>query len=213
MALFEYVFRPVISWPRSETPAHKRKPSQFSATYEQTMGLLERELQYAGAKGQVVIQAFVKESDLRLDGRLRSDSRPEKPGVILNFTGIHGPLQYPCDSFTHWKDNMRAIALALEALRKVDRYGVTTKGEQYTGWKALPPAASDEVAAEKAADFIAQHCRFYMAAEILGSGEVLDAAYKTAAQKLHPDKGGSHDLFVRLNEAATVLRKRQEAVR
>jgi len=33
---------------------------------------------------------------------------------------------------------VRAIALALEALRKVDRYGVRS-GSQYAGFKALPP--------------------------------------------------------------------------
>jgi hypothetical protein len=37
-----------------------------------------------------------------------------------------------------WQHNVRAIALGLEALRKVDRYGITRRGEQYAGWKALP---------------------------------------------------------------------------
>jgi hypothetical protein len=36
--------------------------------------------------------------------------------------------------------NARAIALGLEALRKVDRYRITKRGERYTGWSALPPA-------------------------------------------------------------------------
>lgn len=42
-----------------------------------------------------------------------------------------GHLSYPCDTFTTLQDNLRVIALALEALRMVDRYGVTRRGEQY----------------------------------------------------------------------------------
>lgn len=63
-------------------------------------------------------------------------------------------LRLPCDTFSYWKDNVRAVALALEALRKIDRYGVRT-GSQYAGFKALP-ADDVEMTPELAADFIAR---------------------------------------------------------
>jgi hypothetical protein len=52
-------------------------------------------------------------------------------------------FQFAVDKFATWQDNLRAIALGLEALRKVDRYGITKNSEQYTGWKQLEagPAA------------------------------------------------------------------------
>lgn len=40
---------------------------------------------------------------------------------------------------------------------------------------------------------------------ILDSTEARDRAYKIAARKLHPDAGGSHDLFVKLQQAKEAL--------
>lgn len=45
-----------------------------------------------------------------------------------------------------WQINLRAIALGLEALRKLDRYGITSRGEQYTGWRAIEATPSSEFA-------------------------------------------------------------------
>src|SRR5690606_24676973 len=64
------------------------------------------------------------------------------PGVILSFDSKVGHLSYPCDTFTSWQDNLRAVALALEALRKLDRYGVTKRGEQYRGFLAIEATAA-----------------------------------------------------------------------
>lgn len=50
--------------------------------------------------------------------------------------------QFAVDTYTTWQDNLRAIALGLEALRKVERYGITRGTEQYTGWKMLTARAS-----------------------------------------------------------------------
>ena len=47
-------------------------------------------------------------------------------------------MRYAVDRFTEWKANVRGIALALEALRKVNRYGVAGRAEQYRGWLAIP---------------------------------------------------------------------------
>jgi hypothetical protein len=49
----------------------------------------------------------------------------------------HGPLVYSADSCALGQHNVRSIALGLEALRAVERYGVTHQGEQYTPWKAI----------------------------------------------------------------------------
>lgn len=45
--------------------------------------------------------------------------------------------QFAVDTFVHWQDNLRAIALGMEALRKVARYGIVKGNEQYSGWKQL----------------------------------------------------------------------------
>lgn len=53
-------------------------------------------------------------------------------------------FQFAVDKFPSWQDNLRAIALGLEALRKVERYGFVKDDEQYTGFKALTAGAAEE---------------------------------------------------------------------
>ncbi len=86
-----------------------------------------------------MLQIDIREQALRLDGGLRANARPvDFPGVRISFESKHGPLTYATDTHEFWQHNVRGIALGLQALRAVDRYGVTKRGEQYTGWKALP---------------------------------------------------------------------------
>jgi hypothetical protein len=47
--------------------------------------------------------------------------------------------------------NSRSIGLELEALRAIDRYGITKQGEQYVGFKALPSGSLVGVSAERGA--------------------------------------------------------------
>ncbi len=197
-------FRPIDNWPRPETS--NRKGSPFKTGYQNTLDLLFFEMVKLGAT-DVVVQIDVEERELRLDGWPRSDARPRSPRVIVSLESKHGPLMYPCDRFLYWQDNLRAIALALEALRKVDRYGVTTHGEQYKGWRALPAPNNGDgfQSIEQAATFIALHCD-YLPLEIGGSHRTFRDAYRMAALKLHPDRNGGDDAgFKRLQQAREVI--------
>ncbi len=52
-------------------------------------------------------------------------------------------LVYATDACEFWQHNVRSIALGLEALRAVDRYGISRRGEQYAGFRAaLTPGRS-----------------------------------------------------------------------
>lgn len=202
----EYTFKSVQEWVGNPTPHWKRQRSRFDSTYKQTLDLLERELRHLSAK-QIVIQTYHYADDIRLDGLPRASARvPPNPGVILSFNSKHGPLSYPCDTFTRWEDNLRAIALALEALRTVDRYGVTKTGEQYKGWTALPPADKKTIE-QAAAEFLAVYYPG-SASDILSTPIAFQTAYREAARKLHPDTGGNHNVFVELQQHAEVLKRR-----
>ncbi|MCU1677693.1 MAG: hypothetical protein JWM93_2451 [Frankiales bacterium] len=144
-----YQFRPLGAWTEGNTK-NRRGAHTFKASWLSTLDLLERELGYLDAK-HIVLQADFTESDLRNDGMPRANARqPQHPGVRVAFDSKHGPLTYATDAYERvygfglqgWQANVRAIALGLEALRAVDRYGVTKRGEQYTGWAALPPATA-----------------------------------------------------------------------
>ena len=190
----ELTYRPIEKWPTAMTA--KRRRSQFSANYGSTLSLLDRELQYLGARN-VVLQIALSEADIRLDGQPRVNSIPSHPGIIIAFDSKFGPLSYPCDTFTHWQDNLRAIALALECLRTVDRYGITRRGEQYQGWTALPAPHTGSMTREQAEKFLQDYDD--------GSGD-LAAAYRRGLAELHPDRnGGDEGPFKRLQEAKRVL--------
>lgn len=210
-------FVPIEKWPGKQTSS--RRTSDFRSTYAQTLDLLEAELRHLNAKG-ITIQAYFRRQDIRNDGWPRSGApKPSQPGVIVsfirklghyggpNFTWIDDTKEFafPCDRFTSWEDNLRAIALALEALRKVDRYGVTQSGEQYKGWARLP-APTAEMTREEAVLFLAGHSG--ISKDLLNASTIV-TAYRRAAQKLHPDVPvtGSHELFVRLQKAKEILER------
>jgi hypothetical protein len=200
-------FVPLQAWPCQRSV---QRPSQFKASYSQTCELLNREL-WALRAEYVVIQADCDASQIRNDGMLRGDARMRGPGIVLSFESKFGPLSYPCDRFMRWQDNLRAIALSLEALRAVDRYGVTRRAEQYRGWKALTLRGDDEFQnADEAAAFLARHHPGATRAALLSDIEAARRAYKHAAAANHPDRGGAADLFSRITAAWEILRSYHE---
>jgi hypothetical protein len=205
------VFRPVEAWPGQQTPSHKRKRSRFKASYVTTLDDLEREFNAIRAK-DVVIQCYLDRDDIRNDGWPRSKARPKQPGVIVTFLQGKDVISMPCDTFLDWEQNVRAIALTLHALRMVSQYGVTKHNEQYQGFKRIeaprPPA---QMTVEEAAQFVASQAMPLSrdgTAGIIRERGYFEEAYRMAARKLHPDaNGGSHEMFVRLQQAAELLRR------
>lgn len=183
----EYIFRPIERWPVKPTPGYMRRERPFKATWQSTLKLVESELNHLSAK-TVVIQAYVSESEIRNDGMLRAHVTPSRPGIILAFQSKHGPLSYPCDSCMFWQHNVRSIGLALQALRAVDRYGVTGRAEQYRGWQQLPSQSEGMSVAEAQA--------------IL---EAFGGDGKKAKIATHPDHGGSPETFRKVTEACELL--------
>lgn len=196
----EFVFRPIDKWPHEKKARPKR--AQFRANYNRTLDDLNSEMAQLGVR-RACIQIDVPESQIRLDGLPRSDARPNFQGVILSFECKYGPLKYATDTFDHWQDNLRAIALGLEALRQVERYGITKRGEQYSSWKQLPASGNID-SLRYAAEFISTHSGSSVNG-IIESEAVRDKAYRAAALKLHLDKGGNTADFCTLQKAKELL--------
>jgi hypothetical protein len=209
----EFQFRPIAVWPGKRSAP---RPSPFRASWSDTLGLLERELGKLQARN-IVIQADCGESDIRRDGMLRADVRLRGPGVILSFDSRHGPLSYPCDRYRDWQSNVRAIALSLEALRAVDRYGVTRRAEQYQGWSKLPPpdapvapaAANTGFSSESEAAVFLSNIGGGNASAILRNRDTLLHVYRRACVATHPDHHPQHaQAFRRVQAAYEFLRSR-----
>jgi hypothetical protein len=215
-------FRPIKDWPAGwQDPGRERSYSPFSATYSDTLQVLERELFHLGARDQY-LQVDARDRDCRLDGQLRADAKVNHPGCILTIdTKAHGTLVYACDRFEGrwkqpgWQANLRAIALGLEALRRVERYGIAERGQQYAGYRELGsgipvgPAASKAMTVEEAANVLVDLGEWGGERgdpeALIDMPDVAALYFREAAKRHHPDVGGDPALFRRIAEAKEVL--------
>lgn len=179
--------------------------SRFDASFTQTMKLLRRELEMLDAR-KLLVELDIRDRDIRIDGYPRADARAVgHPGVRVNFESRFGPVRMETAEFTSWQANLRAIALALEALRKVDRYGVSKRGEQYRGYRAIEQTSSDPAASihstSDALEVIQQETGLDRD-EIMRS---VPSAIRDAIKTSHPDAGGTDDRFRRVMRAKELL--------
>lgn len=70
-------------------------------------------------------------------------AEPVDPGVACYFT-LHGKDRVlACDRWSTVAENIAAIAAHIDAIRRVDRYGVGTLDQAFAGYDALPPPSAD----------------------------------------------------------------------
>lgn len=148
---------------------------------------LQEELRRIGATLPIVSTNV----STRLDGYPRSNERkPDDPGVAVYFQLAGHPHCMPCDTYTEVSDNIAAIAAHIAATRAIERHGVASVSEMFSGFVALPARP---------------HKRPWW--EVLGiirtsSKEQVTAAYRALALKYHPDQpGGSLEKMTELNMA------------
>lgn len=198
---------PIREWPGTLTT--DRQVSKFSASLSDTLRTLEREIFHLvdtrKQQRSAELLIAIEPGQFRQDGRPYANAKASHPGLIFSIDSRHGHLSYPCDTFTRWEDNLRAIALALEALRKVDRYGVTKRGEQYRGFLALEATAAPAGFADTnaALRFLASfHPNVPRADEVTPK-----LLLRSAQRKAHPDHGGDDATFQRVSLAEAKLRE------
>lgn len=184
------------------------KNAQFRAKYLQTLDLLEAELAKLGAK-MVTIQAGYKREDIRNDGWPRASAKPEHPACVLQFKDRKGQqLAFRALKYTTFEDNLRAIAMTLEALRAVDRYGVV-EGEQYAGFKQLPAAAetSSSMNRQDAAAWVARKLGVEQPYIFNAQYVFVEELCLPLKKRFHPDaNGGQDEDFKTLQVALRALR-------
>lgn len=203
-----------MPWGQPVTEA-RRSRYTFKANWSATLDLLDRELWHLDASS-VVLQVDVTEADLRLDGQLRANARPDFPGVRLIVDSPRGTLSWQTDVCEFWQHNVRSIALGLEALRAVDRYGITTAGEQYKGWLQLEAGSSAADARRAAQKLLAREAWPNEQAEAqdswslrLGDTDFVHESasiYRRALAKTHPDRlGGMRSRWDAVEAAGKLL--------
>ena len=181
--------------------------SRFRAKWTDTFGLLQHELGHLDAR-DVIIEAGYGSNQIRNDGWPMASSKPNHPAVRISFNSHGRSLAFPCYRYADAWDNVRAIALSLEALRAVDRYGVTREAEQYKGWAQLEapkPAAMEQ---QQALAFMVEQAQRYYGSIVRWEtpDEVRDL-YRMLAKRLHPDvRGGDRTEWNKLEAAYAALK-------
>lgn len=200
-----------MGWRR--TPRHQRQRAAFSAstasrvdagngqtrivrtprnlTVADALKRVSAELSRLGATREILSTNVV----LRIDGLPRSGQpEPDDPGAAVYFHLKNQPRCLACDRWTRVADNIAAIAQHIDALRRIDRYGVGTMEQAFAGYAALPQNTAT-----------AWWLVFGLPES--ASLEAVDEAYRRMAREQHPDAGGSHEGMARLNEARSIARK------
>ncbi len=196
-----------LAWPAGwrRTPTLQRKRAQFGKVQRQAGA-------YAGKASLSVADAVVRlatelrrlgaddeilSTNLRprLDGLLRADrgGEPADPGAAIYFRLKGQPRCLACDRWDRVADNVAAVALHVEALRAIERYGVGTTEQAFGGYAALAPTAAE----------------WWLVLEVPRSATLteIEEAFRRLAKAQHPDIGGSHDGRARLTEARTAARR------
>lgn len=148
---------------------------------------LRPELARLGAK-DVVISSNVP---LRIDGLPISRARePDDPGVAVYFRLKGQPRVLACDRWDRVADNMAAIAVTIEAMRGISRWGSITADQVLGGFKALTAAEAKKPWWE-----------------VLGFGappssfDAVEEKRQALALQHHPDRGGNANLMAEINAA------------
>jgi hypothetical protein len=208
-----------LSWPTGwkRTPAHERQRADFGKTTVQTYTerhydgrpdetktrkrkaaltaadaaiRLEAELDRLGAENAKLSTS----QKLRMDGTPRSDlSEPADVGAAVYFTLDGKPRCLACDRWTRVADNIAALAQHIDALRRIERYGVGTMEQAFAGYAALPPTSADWA--------------IVLGVSATATREQIIAAHRKLATEHHPDKGGRLEDMARINQARDLALK------
>lgn len=128
---------------------------------------------------------------LRLDGRPRqNEGEPADPGAAIYFRFNKQDRVLACDKWDRVADNIAALAAHIDALRRIDRYGVGDLNQAFAGYAALPAKGST------------WRTTLGFAPDETVTPEMISEARRRRAREAHPDvQGGSHDAMASLNVA------------
>lgn len=148
---------------------------------------LEYQLDALGASDAILST----NQQLRLDGRPRADmGEPADPGAAVYFTLNRQPRCLACDKWDRVADNIAALAAHIDALRRIDRYGVGSLDQAFAGYAALPAKGQT------------WRTTLGFAPHETVSREMVERAFRERARTAHPDvHGGSHDAMASLTAA------------
>jgi hypothetical protein len=201
-----------LIWPHDcpRTPAEERKNLASGSRYDSTgqrrsvsfNGTVERlfrELNRLGAENVVIST----NQPVRNDGMpFAQERRIEDPGVAVYFNRKGRQLCVPVDRYVTMLDNLRAVALSIEAIRGLERWGgMSMMDRAFTGFAQLPGAVEPEKPRQPWREV------FGLAEGFPATPEIIEAMFKAHSKSRHPDMGGDDEGFREL------VRAREDALK
>jgi hypothetical protein len=172
-----------LAWPAG----WPRTPSRVTGAYRSTLAGALKNLrdQVRLLAGKASADSLVLSSNCTL-----GSDRPKDPGVVAFFMYDQQQVAIPCDRWPYVEQNVKAIALTIEAMRAMERHGARHMIKaMFQGFVALPAPGEWR--------------------ELLGDPKTLaeaDAAWREKMRTAHPDAGGTHAKAAALNAAIAQAR-------
>jgi hypothetical protein len=136
-------------WPRCQSPqdskyrfrrAGQRVGGPDFWSLDAARKSLEVELQRLGATDVIVSSNYKANSFGTMS---ESKGRPRDQGIAVYFELDGKPMVMAQDEHARAEENLRSLALAVEAMRQLERHGGgTMRQKAFTGFAALPPPPS-----------------------------------------------------------------------
>lgn len=188
-----------LQWPvgyRRTNPT-SRTDSRFEQTMDKVQQFLRTEISRLNGGDLNGVNLIVSTNiPLRKDGYLFADmlrDKLEDPGAAIYFKHKGKHISMCCDQYLRVWENLYALAKGIEAIRGMQRWGVSDFIDRaFTGFAALPESTTSETE-------IWESFGFSRKPATLSEVEV---AYKSLVKKYHPDSpgGGDKDMFIHLTE-------------
>jgi len=181
-----------LSWPAGYPRTKSRQASKFKVTPGAAIDSLVSELEkLAGKNCLPVISSNVRVSTRT--GQMYADQASDKiedPGVAVYFQHKGTQVVLCCDKWNTAAENVRAIALTINAMRGMDRWAVSDiLNRMFTGFKALPEKGTID------------NIWTVLDMQPTKHKSAIHDRYRLLSMTMHPDAGGSRDEWDRLQEA------------
>lgn len=199
-----------LDWPVGFPRIRSRMRAPYKATVATARDQVLKELRLMDVPNWNVIISSNAPVSSRTSQMLAIRAEPADPGVAVYFRKEGKPYVLACDKWDRLADNLRALALTIEAMRGLERWGCSQMLERiFQGFKALPPPESKE-----------ESVIWWAVLNVsrLADLDVVEESYRKLARKYHPDFAISESdrelrnkKMVQLNQSVSEARKEKGA--
>lgn len=163
-------------WPATEKT--KRERAKFMTTLPAALKKLQKETELLGGNGLLLSSNYTLGME-----------NPAEPGVVAYFKYEGVDVAIPCDRWLRIEWNVHAIALTIEAMRGMERWGAKHMIKaMFSGFKLLGAPSG-------------KHWTSFFGPSTGATLDTIKAAYRELSFKVHPDRGGSDQAQAELNAA------------